>query len=144
MKKTLRKHDLNGTLEIQRFLKNSERSMSEANLMDEILRGNFPAVKDKSGVSWRADSRQVSAWIKAMDAPKEPVVRSRPGVVLEGMNEICEEFKVSNLDVLDWFRKRSKNGCPVVRDLKTQSFSVTFDGMENWNTARKERLKNAP
>ena len=143
MKKTLKKHDLVGILEIQKFLKISEHPMSETNVMDEILRGNFPAVRDQSGVSWLADSRQVLAWIKAKAAPLEPVVRSKPGLVVQGMAEICEEFAVSNLDVLDWHRKRSKNGCPVVRDEKTQVFSVTFDGMENWNISRLEAMRNA-
>ena len=143
MKKTLKKHDLVGIDKIHLFLRNSEQSMSESVLMDEILRGNFPAVKDKSGVSWRADSRQVSAWIKAMDAPKELVVRDRPGLVLQGMAEICEEFAVSSLDVLDWHRKRSKNGCPVEKDEKSQTFFVDFDKMEKWNVARLETLSNA-
>ncbi|OQY41782.1 MAG: hypothetical protein B6240_14745 [Desulfobacteraceae bacterium 4572_87] len=143
MKKTLKKFDLNGIREIQKFLRNSEEVMSEATLMDAILHRDFPAVRDKTGASWQADSRAVKGWLVAQDAPQRAVLRTMPGVTIEGMGAICEEFKVSSLDVLQWFRHKERTGCPVQRDLKTQTFNVDFDQMEKWNINRKETLENA-
>ena len=142
MKKT-QKYDLQGIREIQKFLRNQDSSMSEANLLDGILRGDFPAERDKSGSVWLSDSRQARAWVKVQNTPQEPILRSKPGVSVNGMRDICSEFKVTVLSLLDWYRKREKNGCPMRKDEKTQTFSVSFDKMEKWLADRKPGVRHA-